>query len=195
MLSARRDPRRAGQGRAIDQKLRFLAIALGQGVGQDQAALGVGIADLDRATVAGGEHVAGTEGIAGNRVVDGRNEHPETKADPLPEVFYTVQIALLLDTSSSMDGLINQARSQVWKMVNELGRGPNDGRNPVEKAFGEPGTPGVPIVDVERRPSEMGVLQPFGHTEIAGCTEQKDRSHILDQRTDVGDDLLLHLYR
>lgn len=31
-----------------------------------------------------------------------------------------VQVALLLDTSNSMDGLIDQAKSQLWKMVNEL---------------------------------------------------------------------------
>lgn len=34
----------------------------------------------------------------------------------------TVQIAVLLDTSSSMDGLINQARSQLWSMVDQMGR-------------------------------------------------------------------------
>jgi hypothetical protein len=33
-----------------------------------------------------------------------------------------VQIAILLDTSSSMDGLIHQARSQLWNMVDEMGR-------------------------------------------------------------------------
>lgn len=32
-----------------------------------------------------------------------------------------IQIALLLDTSNSMDGLIDQARAQLWKLVNELG--------------------------------------------------------------------------
>ena len=32
-----------------------------------------------------------------------------------------VQIALLLDTSNSMDGLIDQARSRLWQIVNELG--------------------------------------------------------------------------
>ena len=31
-----------------------------------------------------------------------------------------IQVALLLDTSGSMDGLIDQARSQLWKMVNSL---------------------------------------------------------------------------
>jgi hypothetical protein len=34
----------------------------------------------------------------------------------------TVQIALILDTSSSMDGLINQARSHLWKMVDDMGK-------------------------------------------------------------------------
>jgi len=33
-----------------------------------------------------------------------------------------VQLALLLDTSNSMDGLINQARAQLWGVVNEMAR-------------------------------------------------------------------------
>ena len=33
---------------------------------------------------------------------------------------YKVQIALLLDTSNSMDGLINQAKAQLWDIVNEF---------------------------------------------------------------------------
>nr|WP_239524854.1 VWA domain-containing protein [Leptobacterium flavescens] len=31
-----------------------------------------------------------------------------------------IKVALLLDTSNSMDGLINQAKSQLWDIVNEL---------------------------------------------------------------------------
>ena len=31
-----------------------------------------------------------------------------------------VKIALLLDTSNSMDGLINQAKAQLWDIVNEF---------------------------------------------------------------------------
>ena len=31
-----------------------------------------------------------------------------------------IQVALLLDTSNSMDGLIDQARAQLWDIVNEL---------------------------------------------------------------------------
>jgi hypothetical protein len=32
----------------------------------------------------------------------------------------TIRVALLLDTSNSMDGLINQAKAQLWEIVNEL---------------------------------------------------------------------------
>ncbi len=32
----------------------------------------------------------------------------------------TIKVALLLDTSNSMDGLINQAKTQLWDIVNEL---------------------------------------------------------------------------
>ena len=38
------------------------------------------------------------------------------KADGPPKI----QMAILLDTSGSMRGLINQARSQLWKIVNEF---------------------------------------------------------------------------
>ncbi len=37
-----------------------------------------------------------------------------------PEKDQRIMIALLLDTSNSMDGLIDQAKSQLWKIVNEL---------------------------------------------------------------------------
>ena len=35
-------------------------------------------------------------------------------------VKHYVKIALLLDTSNSMDGLINQAKAQLWDIVNEF---------------------------------------------------------------------------
>ena len=38
-----------------------------------------------------------------------------------------IQIALLLDTSNSMDGLIDQAKSQLWKMVNKLASAKKEG--------------------------------------------------------------------
>lgn len=33
---------------------------------------------------------------------------------------HTIKVALLLDTSNSMDGLIDQAKAQLWEIVNEL---------------------------------------------------------------------------
>jgi hypothetical protein len=41
-----------------------------------------------------------------------------------------VQIALLLDTSSSMDGLIEQAKSQLWKIVNAFDPAKLNGKRP-----------------------------------------------------------------
>ncbi len=46
-------------------------------------------------------------------------------AEPAPvmdSVQDTIQVAILLDTSGSMDGLINQARAHLWKMVDDLGQ-------------------------------------------------------------------------
>ncbi len=37
-----------------------------------------------------------------------------------PQNTHKIQVALLLDTSGSMDGLLEQAKSQLWKIVNEL---------------------------------------------------------------------------
>jgi hypothetical protein len=41
-----------------------------------------------------------------------------------------IQMAILLDTSNSMDGLINQAKSQLWKIVNELATAKKNGKSP-----------------------------------------------------------------
>jgi hypothetical protein len=41
-----------------------------------------------------------------------------------------IQMAILLDTSNSMDGLIGQARSQLWKIVNEFAKAKKGGVQP-----------------------------------------------------------------
>jgi hypothetical protein len=47
--------------------------------------------------------------------------HSTTTSDDAPtEDESLVQLALLLDTSSSMEGLIEQAKTQLWKLVNEF---------------------------------------------------------------------------
>lgn len=51
-----------------------------------------------------------------------------------------IQLAILLDTSNSMDGLINQAKSQLWKIVNELAIAKRNGKSPsIEVALYEYG--------------------------------------------------------
>jgi len=41
-----------------------------------------------------------------------------------------VQVAILLDTSGSMEGLIEQAKSQLWRIVNEFARAKQSGVSP-----------------------------------------------------------------
>src|SRR3989339_509018 len=66
---------------------------------------------------------------------------PVVKPVPRPsENNPLVQLAILLDTSNSMDGLIAQAKSQLWKVVNELAGSERDGKSPtVEVALYEYG--------------------------------------------------------
>ncbi len=42
----------------------------------------------------------------------------------------SIKVALILDTSNSMDGLINQAKSQLWSVVDELSKARCDGETP-----------------------------------------------------------------
>jgi hypothetical protein len=59
-----------------------------------------------------------------------------------------IQVALCLDTSSSMSGLINQTKSQLWKMVNELASSKRDGQIPdIELALYEYGNSGLSLAE------------------------------------------------
>jgi hypothetical protein len=54
----------------------------------------------------------------------------------------TIQVALLLDTSGSMSGLIEQAKSQLWNILNQLARTTKDGQDTaLEVALYEYGNP------------------------------------------------------
>ena len=64
-------------------------------------------------------------------------EHPKKKN--------TIKVALLLDTSNSMDGLINQAKTQLWEIVNELSYAKCENENPdLEISLYEYGNSGLP---------------------------------------------------
>jgi hypothetical protein len=55
----------------------------------------------------------------------------EEKAEEKPAKGQSIMLALLLDTSNSMDGLIDQAKSQLWKIVNDLSQAKcSDGSRP-----------------------------------------------------------------
>jgi TolB-like protein len=59
-----------------------------------------------------------------------------------------VQIAILIDTSSSMDGLIDQTRTQIWKIVNTLANGNREGKKPkIEVALYEYGNSNLAASD------------------------------------------------
>jgi len=56
-----------------------------------------------------------------------------------------VQLAILLDTSNSMDGLIAQAKTELWRVVNELATAKRKGLRPrLEVALYEYGNQGLP---------------------------------------------------
>ena len=55
-----------------------------------------------------------------------------------------IQMAIILDTSNSMDGLIDQTRHQLWQVVNEFASATKNGQTPVlELALFEYGNDGL----------------------------------------------------
>ena len=59
-----------------------------------------------------------------NNVV--KNEEPQTGLQRAK-----IQMAILLDTSNSMDGLIDQTRNQIWSVVNEFSTAKKNGLTPI----------------------------------------------------------------
>ena len=61
-----------------------------------------------------------------------------------PEENTKIQVAILLDTSGSMDGLIEQAKSRLWNIVNTLTTLKYSGKTPtIEIALYEYGNDGI----------------------------------------------------
>ncbi|WP_020407526.1 vWA domain-containing protein [Hahella ganghwensis] len=86
-----------------------------------------------------------------------------------------IQVAILLDTSSSMDGLIDQTRNQLWEMVDEFSKAKQNGVSPIlEVAVYEYGN--------DRLSSENGYLR-----QVTGLTRELDRvSEALFSLTTMG---------
>lgn len=98
-------------------------------------------------------------------------------ASPAPRI----QLAVLLDTSGSMDGLIDQARSRIWKIVNELATARRQGRVPrLQVALYEYGQSSIPAAqgylrcvvplsaDLDRVSEELFRLRTNGGDEYCG---------------------------
>jgi hypothetical protein len=107
----------------------------------------------------------------------------KTMAPPKPEPAKKplVQIAVLLDTSGSMQGLIEQAKSQLWKIVNEFLKAKQDGQTPeVQVALYEYGKSSlssqsgwirqiVPLsTDLDKISEELFALKTNGGEEYCG---------------------------
>jgi len=73
--------------------------------------------------------------------------HTTDTLAPAPIEQPKIQLAILLDTSSSMDGLIDQARNQIWQVVNEFSTAKQNGLTPIlEVALFEYGCCGLIIM-------------------------------------------------
>lgn len=102
-----------------------------------------------------------------------------------------IQIALLLDTSNSMDGLIDQTRTQLWKVVNTFIGCRKNGKAPnVEVALFEYGNNSVPAGvhhvrlvepltrDMDELSRELFALRTNGGEEYCGAVIQRALSDL-----------------
>jgi len=108
-------------------------------------------------------------------------QHRPAATTPPPAKKPVIQMAILLDTSSSMDGLIDQARTQLWKVVNEFATSKRDGKAPdLQVALYEYGNDGLPseggwirkilpfTTDLDKLSEELFALKTNGGTEHCG---------------------------
>jgi len=89
-----------------------------------------------------------------------------------------IQLAILLDTSSSMSGLIDQAKTQLWRIVNEFATTRKEGKVPeLQVALYEYGKSSLPAnqgymrmivpltTDLDKISEELFALQHNGGQE------------------------------
>ena len=92
-----------------------------------------------------------------------------------------IQLAILLDTSNSMDGLIDQAKTQLWKIVNEMSRSKCNGKKTnLSVALYEYGNDGLSAMegyvrlitpftnDLDKISEELFSLRTNGGSEYCG---------------------------
>lgn len=112
-------------------------------------------------------------------------EEKKAETKESPKASPKIQLAILLDTSGSMNGLINQARTQLWNIVNELATAKRDGKTPqLEVGLYEYGKSSIPksegylrqIVplshDLDKISEELFALKTGGGSEYCGMVIQ-----------------------
>jgi len=112
----------------------------------------------------------------------------ETAAAPAPPLQATnvVQVAILLDTSNSMDGLIDQARNQLWQIVNQIAKmHVGDKKLDLQVALYQYGTPSLGAEnayvkqlcfltnDLDKVSAELFKLKTDGGDEYCGAVIMK----------------------
>src|SRR5260221_1602162 len=104
----------------------------------------------------------------------------------------SIMLAVLLDPSNSMDGLIDQAKSQLWKIVNELAAAKcYDGKKPnIRIALYEYGNDGLPssegyirqvsplTTDLDLISEKLFSLTTNGGNEFCGMVIKKSLSQL-----------------
>ncbi|MBX3168337.1 MAG: VWA domain-containing protein [Candidatus Eremiobacteraeota bacterium] len=113
--------------------------------------------------------------------------HLMARSEKAPDRFEgaRIQVAILLDTSNSMDGLIHQAKRQLWNIVKELGEAEVDGKTPrFEVALYEYGNDGLSVTknyvrqvlpfstDLDKVSEELNRLKTNGGEEYCGAVIQ-----------------------
>ncbi len=97
-----------------------------------------------------------------------------------------IEIAILLDTSGSMEGLINQARTKLWAIVNQLAIAEKGGQVPDLRVglyeYGKDSVPAeagfvrqiLPLTDdLDKISAELFALKTDGGSEFCGLVIQK----------------------
>jgi hypothetical protein len=146
---------------------------------------------------------------AANKVLNNRSTqkrivwHAPQKQEPVDatEIIPAkkIKLALLLDTSNSMDGLIDQAKSQLWTIVNELATAKCDGAKPqIQIALYEYGNDRLPASegyirlvtpltnDLDKISQDLFGLKTNGGSEFCGQVIQTACKQ-LDWSQDGGD--------
>ncbi|TRW24751.1 VWA domain-containing protein [Flavobacterium zepuense] len=131
---------------------------------------------------------------------------PQPQQQPLkPNVTNKIQVALLLDTSNSMDGLIDQAKARLWNIVNTLTTLKYSGQTPdIEIALYEYGNDGLgqqtnyirqvaPLTtDLDLISEKLFTLRTNGGSEYCGAVI-KDATQQLKWGANTNDMKLLYI--